>query len=128
MENKFKEYEILSEDRRRAIEIYMRGLIIVIAVYGIGVKIMIDQSSLLNIIIIGSIGAIISPLGLIYGNCCKNHNDKLYKNLNEIAKDLELIPIISTNYIFNAIFIGGIVLTFFWIGIFIIMIIINQPN
>ena len=83
-----KEYDVLSEDRRRAVEIYIKGVLIVAAIYAFGIKLLIDSTNLLTIIIIGAIGLIMIPFQIVYWSKCRKHDQNINLRLTEIGGNI----------------------------------------
>ena len=113
------EYQELSEDRRRAIETFIKGTLIAFAVIAFGLKLLIDSESINSILIIGIGGIVIIILGIIFYIKCENHDKMIRNRLNQIAQANSFSPIISTTYIFNAAFFISIPIEIVWIIIFI---------
>ena len=113
------EYQVLSEDRRRAVEIYIKGVLIAFAIIAFGIKMMIDATEIKNILIIGVSGLLIGALSNFFYLKCIRTDRLINSRLNEIANAYELQPISSTKYIFHAAYVGAVIVGLVWISIFV---------
>ena len=116
---KLKEYEILSEDRRRGIDIFLKGVVIAAAFLGINFKFLLDSTTRPEILLSGSCGVVLLLFFHAVVWRCRRHVEQLHASLDEIAKELGLNPIISTRYIFNIVWIFTGIILFSWIAIFV---------
>lgn len=120
---KLIEYEVLSEDRRRAVEIFLKGFLIAVGIMAFGFKLLIDAKDILSLIIIGSGGLLIGIIGALYLYKCRQHDLAIFNRLNEIAKMCDFSLVISTQYIFNVAGFVSLIIGSAWISVVIIMII-----
>jgi len=118
---KLKEYEILSEDRRRAVEIFLKGMVVGGAFLAVLIKFLIDATTLMQVLLFGLSGIAIIIFWHWIIVRCRRHAYGLNKSLDELVKDLKLHPVISTNYIFDTTRIAGFIITGLWLALFIFM-------
>jgi len=120
---KLIEYEVLAEDRRRAIEIFLKGFAISVAIMAFGFKLLMDAKDIIFVIIITITGLLIGILGAFYLFKCRQHDFEMSKRLNEIAKKHDFSSVISTRYIFNVAWLVSLIIGIAWITVAISMII-----
>ena len=117
-----KEYEILSEDRRRAIEIFLKGMLIAIGIIAYGFTILYNSNNFFSLILIGPSGIAIGITGIFSWTYCFKHISKLENNLNNICANKNYKNIISTKYIFKTSLIILIIIGIVWLMMIIIKI------
>ncbi len=119
--DKLKEYEILSEDRRRAIEIFLKGVVVCGAFLAILVKFLLDATTKSQVLLFGLSGIVVIVFwhGLIWR--CRKHAYGLNEILNKVVKTLSFQPVISTNYIFNITWWAMVIVTVLWLILFFFM-------
>jgi hypothetical protein len=111
-----KEYEVLSEDRRRGVDIFLKGFIIACGIIAFGFKLLMDTQDIYALLVVSISGLVFGSIGFPYWLKGKKHDYAIRKRLNEIATKLELAPIISTGYIFDVTVISAILIAGSWIA------------
>ena len=117
------EYQVLSEDRRRAVEIYIKGVLVAFAILAFGIKLMIDVVEMQNLLVIGISGLLIGILSNYFYVKCVGTEKAIHFRLNEIAETYKFQPVSSTKYIFVAGYVGALLVGLAWIFIFVLKII-----
>ena len=100
-DKELKEYEVLSEDRRRAVEIFLKGFIITSGIFAFGLKLLLDTKSMGSLLVVGISGFVFVIIGVCYLIKCRKHDQAIRTRLNKIISNLEMAPIICTKYIFD---------------------------
>lgn len=116
-----KEYEVLSEDRRRAVEIFLKGVIIATALIGFGFKYMLETKDLRFCVSIGTCGILFIFLCHYSIYFCRRHILELHRRLNEITQSLGAAKVIHTQYILNIVWVTCVVISAAWIIGFILV-------
>jgi len=116
-DDKLTEYQVLSEDRRRAVEIFMKGFLVVVAVIAFGFKSVLDAADISSVVIFGAAGIVIAIVGHIWLFKCRRHDLAINERLNQIAQACDFRPVVSTQYIFNGAWIRGGIIGIVWIAL-----------
>ena len=104
------EFQNLSDDRRIAIDLFVKGFVIASGFFAFGIKLLIDSDNLYESILLGIVGILLTIIGCNTWKSCVRHDSELNKRLNELCKMLGFSPIISTNYIFNTVLAISIII------------------
>ena len=114
-----KEYEILSEDRRRAVDMISKGTLIFLAVIGLGMKYLLEIDDREEIIIFGISGLSLILLShwAIYHS--KKLDKQISKRLNELSGIFRFNTIIPTNFVFIGIWGLLTIISIVWIVLFV---------
>ena len=116
------EYTVLSEDRRRAIEIFLKGFIIGAGLIAFGFKLLIDSKELFECVFIGGAGGLIYLFAVPYWIKCRNHNAAIDARLNELGTKHGFASVIPTQYIFDIARLVGVIVTLSWLGMTVLTI------
>ena len=96
-----KEYEILSEDRRRAVDIFLKGILLGAAFAAVLFKYLLDSTGVDEGVVAAASGVGVAALYQVLIWKSAQHDELLNTRLNELANELGLAPVIATRSIFR---------------------------
>lgn len=100
---RLKEYEILSNDRRVAIDIFLKAVLLAAAFLAVAFKLLLDSKTVTDVVSRGAIGFVLIAFFLLVIFPCRQHDSALNASLNRVSNLLGIEPVISTKYIFDVV-------------------------
>ncbi len=110
------EYETLSEDRRRALSIYITGFTIFLGVAAFSLKVLVESQNKYFAATAGVLSILFASLGIPVQIRCRATMCQVHKRLSEIAEKNGFAPIIHTVYILDTGLIASMAVHIMWIG------------
>ena len=117
-----KQFEILSEDRRQAVTIFVQAIVLSLAIIGYLFKNLYDINLLEDKLFIGIMGIIFLSFCHIAVWQSRRYHIMLMKALNECARENEFQSPLSTIFIFNISWVLCLLLTVCWLFLFFLKI------
>jgi F0F1-type ATP synthase assembly protein I len=115
----FKEYELLAEDRRRAVEILLKALVIATALVGFGMKYLLETQSFAVRLILGMCGFLFLGLCHYAVFLSRGHGSYIHERLVHLSGMLGMAEPYCTRYVFNTVWVIFGILTLAWASAFV---------
>ena len=113
-----KEYEELSEDRRRAVEIWIKGFVITAGIMSLAFGYVMTLSDFGTVLAFSVLAFAIGVVGFpIYTTKCWRHQEAITSRLGAIATNLKIVPPISVAYIFAAAITVALLIWTAWLAV-----------
>jgi hypothetical protein len=116
--NSLKQYEVLSEDRRHAITIFVQAVLLSLAVVGFVSKHLYDATQLRDVLTTGIIGLLFLGFCHVATWKCRKYHVALIKILGESARNCDLQSPLSTVFIFDTAWAMCTLLSGGWLVLF----------
>ena len=114
-EQVYCEYEVLSADRRSAVDIFVKAVLLASAFLSVAFTVMLTAKSRPEAVASGLVGLGLLTFFMVVAWRCRRHDELLQANLDTLGKELGFAPVIPTRYIFNIVLIFGCIIFFSWV-------------
>ena len=112
---KLKSYEILSEDRRRGLELFLKGLTIFLILYGVGLKTLLDSKDLFNARILACSGFAILFFSHMAIWKSIHFNTITHGQIERLCEDFKLPSPFNVRFLYIAVWGLMFVLSIIWV-------------
>ncbi|TAK16812.1 MAG: hypothetical protein EPO35_04585 [Acidobacteria bacterium] len=113
--HRLEEYEVLSEDRREAIHIFVQAAGLATVIIGFGLDFLTKAKSPWDAGIAGTLGLAFFKVFLPVADKCRAHDEKIHARLDILASELKIDGVVPTRYIFDSVYKLGGFLAIAWV-------------